>query len=145
MNKKTHPFWETKSLDELDLDEWEALCDRCGACCLLKIEDIDTGEIRNTTISCKYLDTVECICMVYEGRLEADPDCIKLTPHNIHQITWLPDTCAYKLVYEGKKLKCWHPLISGDPESVHRAGISIRDKVVPGRFVHPDEIEILKA
>ena len=142
MTKIATPFWESKSLEELNSDEWESLCDRGGACCLLRIEDADTAEIRATSISCQYLDTVSCTCLVYEGRQEADPDCIKLSPKNIPEIMWLPDTCAYRLISEGKKLKYWHPLLSGDPESVHRAGVSVRDKVVPGRFVHPDDIKI---
>ncbi|MFC1532739.1 YcgN family cysteine cluster protein [Thermodesulfobacteriota bacterium] len=140
MDRKQGPFWETKSLEELNQKEWESLCDGCGVCCLEKIEDKDAGKIEITSVSCQFLDTSNCRCIVYEGRLLADPDCIRLTPKNIYWITWLPKTCAYRCVTEGKELEWWHPLVSGDPNTVHEAGISVRDKVVPGRYVSPEDI-----
>jgi uncharacterized cysteine cluster protein YcgN (CxxCxxCC family) len=118
-------FWE-KPLAELDRGEWEALCDGCGKCCLHKLEDADTGEIHATEVACKLLDTHSARCTNYRGRRAFVPDCIRLTANNVARMTWLPKTCAYRLRAEGKPLFDWHPLISGDPESVHRAGISVR-------------------
>jgi uncharacterized cysteine cluster protein YcgN (CxxCxxCC family) len=118
-------FWE-KPLAELNRGEWEALCDGCGKCCLHKLEDSDTGEIHATEVACKLLDTHSARCTNYRGRRAFVPDCIRLTANNVARMTWLPKTCAYRLRAEGKPLFDWHPLISGDPESVHRAGISVR-------------------
>ena len=133
-------FWETKSLDELNREEWEALCDGCGRCCLLKIEDEDSGEVYYTNVVCKFHDSERCRCTAYQQRSELVPDCIKVTPEVAREQKWLPDTCAYRLLAEGKALFDWHPLISGDPDSVHQAGISVRDKVVSEQYVHPDEL-----
>ena len=133
-------FWETKSLDELNREEWEALCDGCGRCCLLKIEDEDTGDLYYTNVVCKFHDSERCRCTAYRQRSELVPDCIKVTPEVAREQKWLPDTCAYRLLAEGKALFDWHPLISGDPDSVHQAGISVRDKVVSEQYVHPDEL-----
>lgn len=118
-------FWE-KPLGELSRAEWEALCDGCGKCCLHKLEDEETGEVHATSVACKLLDTHSGRCTNYRGRLAFVPDCIRLNAGNIERMTWLPRTCAYRLRAEGKPLFDWHPLISGDPESVHRAGISVR-------------------
>jgi uncharacterized cysteine cluster protein YcgN (CxxCxxCC family) len=118
-------FWE-KPLAELDRGQWEALCDGCGKCCLHKLEDSETGEIHATEVACKLLDTHSARCTNYRGRRAFVPDCIRLTAGNVARMTWLPKTCAYRLRAEGKPLFDWHPLISGDPESVHRAGISVR-------------------
>ncbi len=137
---KQRPFWLTKSLHEMTRDEWESLCDGCGICCLEKIEDKETGKIKFMSISCQFLDTVNCRCMIYEDRVVVNPDCLELSPDEVKQITWLPKTCAYRCLAEGRVLEWWHPLVSGDPGSVHEAGISIRDNVVSGRHVHPDDI-----
>jgi uncharacterized cysteine cluster protein YcgN (CxxCxxCC family) len=118
-------FWE-KPLGELNRSEWEALCDGCGKCCLHKLEDADTGEVHATNVACKLLDTHSARCTNYRGRRAFVPDCIRLSASNVARMTWLPSTCAYRLRSEGKPLFDWHPLISGDPESVHRAGISVR-------------------
>jgi uncharacterized cysteine cluster protein YcgN (CxxCxxCC family) len=118
-------FWE-KPLDALNRQEWEKLCDGCGKCCLHKLEDSDTGEIHATEVACKLLDTHSARCTNYRGRRAFVPDCIRLTANNVARMTWLPKTCAYRLRAEGKPLFDWHPLISGDPESVHRAGMSVR-------------------
>ena len=144
MVKKQVPFWKAKPLEELNQEEWESLCDGCGLCCLEKIEDQDTGEVKTTSVSCQFLDISSCRCLVYEGRQLADPDCIKLTPKNICQIAWLPETCAYKCIINGKELQWWHPLISGDPDTVHEAGISVRDKAVSGRYIKPEDIPGLR-
>ena len=140
MNNEQTPFWKIKTLSEMTLDEWESLCDGCGICCLEKSQDIDSGEIKVSSVPCEYLDTENCRCIIYENRFLIDPDCIKITPHNVKQITWLPDTCAYRCLIEGRNLEWWHPLVSGNPNTVHQAGVSIRDKGLPGRYVHPQDI-----
>ena len=134
-------FWESKSLAELNASEWEALCDGCGKCCLAKIEDADDGEISFTRVACRLLDTEQCRCQDYENRIEKVPDCLHLSADNIADIPWLPSTCAYRLLYEGKPLYEWHPLISGSSETVHSAGISVRGRVISEQFVHPDGLE----
>ncbi|MCW5695245.1 MAG: YcgN family cysteine cluster protein [Bauldia sp.] len=110
--------------------EWESLCDGCGRCCLNKLEDEDTGAIEWTAISCRLLDEGTCRCADYAHRSEAVPTCIQLTPEKVRSIAWLPPTCAYRLVAEGRDLYWWHPLVSGDPATVHDAGISVRGRIV---------------
>jgi uncharacterized protein len=123
------PFWKTKTLVEMNASEWESLCDGCGKCCLSKLEDEDTGEIIWTSVACRLFDAGACNCRDYRNRTKKVDDCIQLTPQNVGTISWLPKTCAYRLVNEGKDLFDWHPLISGDPASVHAAGASVRGKV----------------
>lgn len=123
------PFWKTKSLEEMSATEWESLCDGCGRCCLNKLEDWDTGEIVWTDISCRLLDAKTCRCSNYAKRTDIIPDCIPLDPAKIEELTWLPPTCGYRIVADGGELQWWHPLISGDPETVHAAGISVRGRV----------------
>jgi uncharacterized cysteine cluster protein YcgN (CxxCxxCC family) len=110
--------------------EWESLCDGCGLCCLIRFEDEDTGEIIPTRVHCKLFDSESCACSNYADRKRHVPDCIKLTPQNVDTLKWMPLSCAYRRVNEGRGLADWHPLISGDPESVHRAGVSIRGETV---------------
>lgn len=124
------PFWETKSLSEMTVAEWESLCDGCGLCCLIRFEDEDTGEIIPTRVSCRLFDGDLCRCSNYAGRRQYVPDCIKLTPHNIDDLMWMPKSCAYRRLHEGKNLPDWHPLITGDPDSVHKAGVSVRGQTV---------------
>ncbi len=123
----------------MDHKEWEALCDGCSICCLEKIEDRDTGKIKRTGVSCEFLNTETCRCLIYEARGFANPDCIELTPDKIHELDWLPETCAYRCIAEGRELPRWHPLVSGDPYSVHDAGISIRKKAISSRHIHPKD------
>ncbi|WP_415184352.1 YcgN family cysteine cluster protein [Phaeovulum sp.] len=119
-------FW-TLPLATLTPTEWEALCDGCGKCCLNKIEYEDTGEVEFTRVACRLLDGDTCRCTNYENRHQYVPECVRLSPKNIADIAyWMPATCAYRLRFDGKPLFDWHPLISGDPESVHRAGVSVR-------------------
>jgi len=124
------PFWRTKRLDEMSQDEWESLCDGCGQCCLHKLEDADTGEIALTDVACKLLDPGTCRCTDYANRRALIPDCVEITPDNAGALDWMPATCGYRLLAEGKDLAWWHPLVSGDPETVHRAGISVRGRAV---------------
>ncbi|WP_157215060.1 YcgN family cysteine cluster protein [Flavisphingomonas formosensis] len=119
-------FWETKSLDAMNRTEWEALCDGCGKCCLHKLEDEETGDLYPTNIACRLLDRRTGRCSDYKHRHAYVPECVRLTPAKLRQLDWLPSTCAYRLLADGESLPDWHPLISGDPESVHRAGESVR-------------------
>ncbi len=123
------PFWKEKSLDELNPAEWESLCDGCGRCCLVKLEDEDTGEIHFTDLGCKLLDGTTCRCSDYRRRRQRVRDCLKLTPSSVRTLGWLPPTCGYRLIAEGRDLFWWHPLVSGSPESVHEAGVSVRGRV----------------
>jgi uncharacterized cysteine cluster protein YcgN (CxxCxxCC family) len=136
----TLPFWKTLALGEMSQAQWESLCDHCGRCCLHKIEDIDSGAVFYTNVVCRYMDADTCHCGCYAERSQRVPDCLVLTPDLLARLTWLPDTCAYRLLAEGKDLPGWHPLVSHDPHSVHTAGISVRGKVVPETCVHPDEL-----
>lgn len=120
------PFWKRKSLAAMTRDEWESLCDGCGKCCIHKLEDEVTGELLPTNVACRLLDRRTARCKDYRNRKAHVPDCVRLTAANLHRIDWLPSTCAYRLLDEGKDLPEWHPLVSGDPESVHRAGQSVR-------------------
>ena len=128
-NKKLN-FWQTKTLAQMSQAEWESLCDGCGRCCLVKLEDEETGDIALTDIACRLLDNQRCKCKQYDIRHEIVADCVRLTPQNISQLKWMPKSCAYRLLAEGKDLAWWHPLISGNKETVHQAGISTQGKTV---------------
>jgi len=132
-------FWRRFPLSKLTGTEWEALCDGCGKCCLNKLEDEETGEVALTRVACRLLDDESCRCGQYEIRKSLVPDCIQLTPATMANVAYfMPETCAYRLLHEGKPLYHWHPLISGDPESVHQAGVSMRGVSVP-EFEVPEE------
>jgi uncharacterized protein len=124
------PFWRRKTLAEMTPAEWESLCDGCGLCCVIRLEDDETGEVTPTRVSCRLLDARTCRCTDYADRHRTVPDCIKLTPGNIRDLPWMPRSCAYRRLYEGKDLPSWHPLVTGDPESVHRAGVSVRGQTI---------------
>ena len=129
-------------MDEMTPDEWESICDGCGVCCLQKIEDPETSEITLTSVSCAFLDATTCRCTIYEARLSLNPECLGLEAGSVREIRWLPETCAYRRLAEGKVLAWWHPLNSGDPATVHRAGISVRDKAVSGQCLHTGDLDL---
>ena len=133
-------FWETKTLEQMNPDEWESLCDGCGLCCLVKIEDEDTGEVFNTSVSCRQLDVDVCRCTDYKNRLTDVSMCLQLTLETLPQLSWLPDSCAYKRLYENKSLPVWHPLITKDKNSIHDAGISAKWFAQSEEFIHPDQL-----
>ena len=132
------PFWKTKTLAEMTETEWESLCDGCGKCCLIGLEDEDTGEIYLTDVACQLFDSGACRCSDYANRQKRVHDCVKLTPQNVPELGWLPKTCAYRLVAQGRDLFWWHPLVSGSPDTVHQANVSVRGKTRPeGRLKIP--------
>ena len=135
------PFWSSKSLSEMTRAEWESLCDGCGKCCLLKLEDEDSGEISHTDVACHLLDLGSCRCRNYPRRREIVPDCVILKPETIEELRWMPSTCAYRLLNEGADLPDWHPLVSGETASVERAGISVKGRVVSENDVEDAELE----
>lgn len=141
MNKPKQPFWETKRLDEMSQEEWESLCDGCARCCMHKLEDEDNGNVYYTRIACRLLDIGSCRCTDYANRRTEVPDCLVLTPNRAQEYDWLPETCAYRKLSRGEKLEAWHPLISGDPESVHRAGISVRQYAVQDDGINEADYE----
>jgi uncharacterized protein len=129
------PFYRTKKLHEMNQAEWESLCDGCGRCCLNKLEDEDTGEFIYTRAACKLLNLETCQCTDYPNRQKKVHDCVQLTPKNIGELGWLPDTCAYRILHEGRALPWWHPLVSGRKETVVEAGISVRDEAYTERGI----------
>lgn len=135
------PFWQRLSLHEMDQTQWESLCDGCARCCLIKLQDEDSGEVAYTGVACHLLDLGACRCTRYPERHELVPDCVQLGPEQAAALRWLPTTCAYRILAEGGDLPDWHPLVSGDPDSVHRAGISIRGRALPETHVHPDGLD----
>ena len=137
MKKETDKFWKKKPLNQLSKSEWELLCDNCGKCCLEKTEDPQTGKIEVIPIACRFLNINNCTCIIYEERFSVEPDCLKITPENVPDFKWLPQSCAYRRISEGHDLELWHPLVSGDPESVQRAGISVCGRVLPYGYVKP--------
>jgi len=135
------PFWKKKSVFEMTRQEWESLCDGCGRCCLEKLKDNKTGKVYYTDLACRYLDLFTCRCKIYFERTHLVTDCEWLVPAKIQKYGWLPKSCAYRLVIEGRDLASWHPLISGDPETVHNEGISIRGKAISSLGIPEAEFE----
>lgn len=135
------PFWQRKTLQQMSPEEWESLCDGCGKCCLQKLEDDDNGDVYYTDIACRFLDTDACRCTVYPERITKEPNCLSLSPDMLDEVYWLPMTCAYRLLQEKRPLPEWHPLLTGDPASVHQAMASVAGKVVPFDQVPEDDWE----
>ena len=123
------PFWRRKAMKDMTPAEWESLCDGCGRCCLVKLEEEETEKTHFTDVACFMLDCDSCLCSDYQDRKRHVPDCVTLTPELVRTVDWLPPTCAYRLLAEGDDLYWWHPLVSGDPDTVHEAGVSVRGRV----------------
>ena len=138
---KQRPFWETKSLQEMTHDEWESLCDGCGRCCLIKLEDEITSKLAVTNVVCRYFDHNHGCCSEYQQRSQLVPECITLSPDNLEACHFMPSTCAYRLLSEDRPLPDWHPLITGSEEAIRKHGISVVDKVISEDVVHPDQLE----
>ena len=134
-------FWEQLLLTQMSQTQWESLCDGCGRCCLNKLEDTDTFEIFYTNVACKLLDADQCQCQHYSNRHAHVPDCLVLTPDNVFENTALPASCAYRRLAEGKSLAEWHPLVSGDPNSVHAAGISMTGRTYSEAHIPEEDLE----
>ena len=135
------PNWWDKPITELSREEWEGLCDGCAKCCLHKLEDEESGEVYYTRVRCRHLDEQACRCTDYTNRSVLVPNCIQLRVEELEALHWLPSTCAYRLRAAGLPLPDWHPLVSGDPDSVHQAGVSVRGRSLSDEFVHPDGFE----
>ena len=134
-------FWQSKSLEQMSPEEWELICDGCGKCCLHKLEDESSQEISYTRVICRYFDESSCRCQVYSTRKTLVPACVILKPDNLKDLPWMPATCAYRLLYEGKKLPDWHPLISGSRLEIEESGNTVSGKVISEEFVHEDGYE----
>lgn len=135
------PFWKTKSLAQMSTAEWESLCDGCGKCCCIRMEDEDNGKIYVTNVSCKLFDSATCRCVDYEDRRKTVPDCVQVTPGNVAGLKWMPQTCSYRLLSEGKPLPEYHHLITGDRNSIHDAGMSVQNAVIPeGEIEDEDDL-----
>ena len=135
------PFWKVKALEEMTAAEWESLCDGCARCCLLKLEDEDTGEVHQTRLACRLLDLGTCRCSDYAHRHAIVSDCVRIDAEKARTLDWLPDTCAYRLVGQGRELYWWHPLVSGDPDTVHQAGVSVRGWAKSEAKVKPEHVQ----
>lgn len=136
----TKPFWQTKTLGEMSDAEWESLCDGCGKCCLIRLEDDESGEIYTTDAHCRLFDNQTCRCSNYANRKLVVSDCVILKPDNVDGLKWMPRTCAYKLLSEGKPLPDWHHLVSGTHETIHKAGMSVQDATVTELGLSDDEL-----
>lgn len=136
---QSQAFWKNKTLDEMTEEEWESLCDGCAKCCLIKLQDDETDAVAYTNIVCQYMDAETCHCKEYHKRNELVPNCVWLKPEMLDEFFWLPETCAYRLVGEGKDLYAWHPLVCGDRGRVHSADVSVKGKVINELYVHPED------
>ena len=135
-------FWTQVALQDMTPQQWESLCDGCGKCCLHKLEDEETDELFFTSVACRHLNLETCRCSVYEERLKHVPDCVTLRPDNLDELVYLPSTCAYRLIYEGQELPAWHPLLSGDQNSVHAAHVSVRGKVISEEQINEEDLDL---
>lgn len=135
------PFWKTKTLEEMTRKEWESLCDGCAKCCLVKFEDEETGALAYTNLHCRLLDGSTCQCSDYKSRKKYVPDCVKLTPASVASVDWLPDSCAYRLVQDGKDLPDWHHLVCGDRNRIHEEGHSVRGRTISEEGISEEDQE----
>ena len=131
------PFWRVKRLDQMTKEEWEQLCDGCAKCCLVKLEDEETNELIYTDVGCDLLEEGTCRCTDYPNRNKRVPDCIPLTPKNLEDIDWMPPSCAYRRLKEGRGLAWWHPLRSGEYHTVIEARMSVQ-----GRFTYESDVKL---
>ena len=139
-SKPDAPFWKTKNMAEMSRTEWESLCDSCGKCCCIRLEDEDTGQIYITDVACKLFNPQTCRCSDYANRSKLVPDCVTLSPVNVSQLHWMPQTCAYRLISEGKDLPEYHHLVSGSRDTIHQVGMSVQEAVTSEILVKDDEI-----
>ena len=137
----SEPFWRTTPLESMSKPEWESLCDGCGRCCLVKLQDEVSLEVEYTRVVCRYFDEATCQCSDYQNRNKLVPTCVWLTPEMLREYDWLPTTCAYRLLAEGEDLPEWHPLVSGRAETVAEAGIAVRGRIISEDFVHSDGLD----
>ena len=135
-----HGFWTDTPLEKMTPSQWESLCDGCGKCCVLKLEDVDTGTVHYTDVGCKLLDCTTARCRDYSHRKSVVPDCVILTLDSLHKLAWMPSTCAYRLLFEGKDLPDWHPLITGDRNSPRRAGHSVAGRIFTESDIDEDDL-----
>ena len=143
MSEPTAPFWKTKTLSQMTHDEWESLCDGCGRCCLHKLRFEETNDLAYTNVACRLLNLGTARCGDYANRRRRVPDCVSLTQESVNEIDWLPPSCAYRRLSEGKELAWWHPLVSGDPETVHSSGVSVIGRAIDERRAGPLEHHIV--
>ena len=136
------PFWENKTLAEMNREEWESLCDGCGKCCLIKLQDEETALVHYTSVVCRYLDQQKCRCTVYQQRRKLVPTCLVLQPDELDALYWMPSTCAYRLLHEGRQLPLWHPLITGSRKVMRERGQTITGRVLSEEYVHDEELEV---
>lgn len=134
-------FWETLSLEQMSDQQWESLCDGCARCCLLKLQDDETDETFYTRVSCRLLNLESCRCTDYKNRASRVPECLQLRKMSSQEYLWLPQSCAYRRLSEGKPLPGWHPLITADPHSVRNAGVMVDAFAVSEEYIHPEQLE----
>lgn len=139
---ETAPFYERIALEAMSPSQWESLCDGCGRCCLIRLEDDETGATLETCVACKLLDPATGRCSDYANRFARVPGCLQMTPERARRLSWLPETCGYRLVARGEPLPDWHPLRCGDPDRVHAVGVGVAGQVVSERDVHDDDLEL---
>lgn len=136
----SRPFWEAKTLTDMSAAEWESLCDGCGKCCLIRLEDDETGQVHTTDVHCKLFDNKTCLCSDYPRRKEKVPDCVILKPSTVSALKWMPRSCAYRLLSEGRPLPDWHHLLTGDRHTIHDRGMSVQDATISEVGLSDDEL-----
>jgi len=141
MTEVEAPYWETKTLEEMTAEEWEGLCDNCGRCCLFKLEDEDTHEIFYTRVICRYFNVETGACRVYSERTLLVPTCLQLNPQRVNELGWIPRTCAYRRLAEGRRLAAWHPLIAGNRKRMRKCGIAVNHRTLSEEMADMDHLE----